>query len=164
MIRIVTTMVLVSALTPLGGRAVAQSGPLMGCYRADRPLGTAASATGWESTTPGLETFRLLDGGRVERPGVGRPPGLPLDVTEEALQRTWGRGSRWRAEGDTLYVTLSTRTSGWELKLVPAPDGPDTVYVGVARYLTDVVVADTAAWQPPRVMVRVERETCAPPG
>jgi hypothetical protein len=52
--------------------------------------------------------------------------------------------------------------SGWDLRLVPAPDGADTAYVGVARYLTDVVV-DTPGWQPLQVMVRVERKTCAPP-
>jgi hypothetical protein len=149
---------------PAGGYGVAaQSASVEGCYRADRPLGTsAASAYGRE--VPGdvgrrigedsvglgrLTTFRLLPGGHVGRPGT-------------AMSKWWALGSKWVAVGDTLRVTLSTRTSGWALWLVQAPAGGDSVYVGAARYLTDVVVKDTA-WHASEVAIRVRREHC-PPG
>ena len=139
----------------------AQSDPRVGCYRADRPLGTSASADG----VPGaigerigeagpllrmLATFRLLESGRVDRPGT-------------VMRDRWRGGSHWVAAHDTLNVRLSTRTSGWDLRLVPVSDG-DTVYIGEARYLSDVIVTDTgpSAWRPARVTVRVTREPCAP--
>ena len=156
--RILSLMALVAVLPLAGGAAVAQVDPPVGCYRADRPLGTAASET---SEIPGLDTFRLLEEGRVERPDVGRVPGY-TDAMERAAQRSWARVSRWHTMNDTLYVTLSTGLSGWDLKLVPAPDESDTAYVGTARYLTDVVVVDPAGWQPPKVAVRVMRESCTP--
>jgi hypothetical protein len=159
--RILSLLPFVATLILAGGAAVAQVGPPVGCYRADRPLGTSASATGG-IPTPGLDTFRLLDDGRVERPDVGRPSGF-TDAMEQAAQRSWARGSHWHTAGDTLYVRLSTGLSGWDLTLVPAPAGADAAYSGVARYLTDVVVADSAAWQPPRVTVRVTRGACTPP-
>ena len=134
-----------------------------GCYRASRPLGTAASADG----VPGaigeqigeagpalakLATFRLLEEGRVERPGT-------------AMEAWWKSGSRWTLNGDTLIVRLSTGTSGWQLQLVLDRRAGDSAYIGEARYITDVVIRDTSrtAWHPPRVPVRVNREPCAPP-
>jgi hypothetical protein len=132
-----------------------------GCYRADRPLGTAASATGGRATS-GLETFRLLADGRVDRPIVGRPLGY-TEAMAASARESWARGSRWHVAGDTLHVTLSTGLSGWALALIPERGGVTSEYGGVARYLTDVVVADPATWQPPRVPVRVDREICAPP-
>jgi hypothetical protein len=81
---------------------------------------------------------------------------------QQAAQRSWARGSHWHTAGDTLYVTLSTGLSGWALTLVPAPAGTDIAYAGVAHYLADVVVANPAAWQPPRVTGHVIREACAP--
>ena len=139
------------------GRAV-QAHDVIGCYRADRPLGTAASIDGVPGTVGReigeqgealkiLATFRLLAGGAVDRPGTfGRS--------------SWQRGSRWTVTRDTLLVTLSTRTSGWALHLVRASAVSDSLYVGNARYLSDVVVKDTSAWKPPVVTVRVRREIC----
>jgi hypothetical protein len=136
---------------------------LRGCYRASRPLGSAASADGVPSPVgeqigeagpalAKLATFRLLEAGRVDRPGT-------------VMDGLWKSGSRWTLNGDTLVVRLSTRTSGWQLQLLPDPSAGDTVYVGEGRYLTDVVTRDTSrdAWHPPHVPVRVTREPCAPP-
>ena len=149
-------------VVPLPGRlGVVRPDPRVGCYRADRPLGTSASADGVPDSIGvrigetglglrALAAFRLLEAGRVDRPGtVGR--------------EWWAIGSRWVAAGDTLNVRLSTRTSGWDLRLVSARGSGATVYVGEARYLTDVVVTDSGRWRPPRVAVRVTREPCAPP-
>lgn len=151
-------------LTAMCLAASAQPAPGQHCYRADRPLGTSAgSAVG--RGVPGavgrqigedsaslstLTTFRLLPDGRVARP-------------DAALQRAWTGSSKWASSGDTLHVTLSTGLSGWALRLVHDVGGGDSVYVGTARYLTDVIVADTAAWKPPQHPVRVRREPCAPP-
>ncbi|MEP6831861.1 MAG: hypothetical protein ABJB74_00645 [Gemmatimonas sp.] len=149
-----------SALQAAPAHAMQQTS-IIGCYRADRPLGTAASADG----VPGaigreigeqgdallaLATFQLLANGRVDRRGT-------------VAQSWWARGSHWELARDTLHVTLSTRTSGWALHLRRSPAAGDSVYVGVAHYLSDVVVKDTTAWKPPRVLVRVRRETCANP-
>lgn len=152
---LLTTMCLAASAQPAHGQR---------CYRADRPLGTSAgSAVG--RGVPGavgrqigedsaslstLTTFRLLPDGRVARPDV-------------AFQRVWTRSSKWASSGDTLHVTLSTGLSGWALLLVHAAGGGDSVYVGTARYLTDVIVADTAAWKPPQHPVHVRREPCARP-
>ena len=137
----------------------AQAQDVSGCYRADRPLGTAASidgvpgAVGRQIGEQGealktLAAFRLLAGGAVDRPGAfGRS--------------SWQRGSRWSVASDTLLVTLSTGASGWALHLVPAGNARDEGYVGTARYLSDVVVKDTSAWKPPIVTVRVRRESCS---
>ena len=143
--------------------ALAQVAQGQGCYRADRPLGTSAgSAVG--RGVPGmvgrqigedsaslstLTTFRLLPGGRVERPDAAR-------------HQRWRRASRWASSGDSLQVTLSTGASGWVLHLVRAAGGGDSAYVGTARYLTDVVVA-ASEWTPPQHPVRVTQEACAPP-
>lgn len=128
-----------------------------GCYRADRPLGTAASASG----VPGpmgerigesgeglrtLQTFRLLDSGRVDRPGT-------------VMQHWWALGSSWSVASDTLNVRLSTVTSGWHLRLIASHASDETIYQGDALYLTDVIVK---GWEPPRVKVVVRRELCAP--
>ena len=134
-----------------------------GCYRASRPLGTAAAADGvlgpvgeqiGESgpALARLATFRLLEDGRVDRPGT-------------VMETLWKSGSGWSLDGDTLMVRLSTRTSGWQLQLLPDPRAGESAYIGEGRYLTDVVIEDTsrAAWHPPRVHVRVTREPCAPP-
>ena len=133
----------------------------IGCYRADRPLGTAASVTGG-FPTPGLATFRLLPDGRLDRPGVGAPEGF-TEAMAASARRTWAEASRWQMAGDTLRIRLSTWTSGWDVELVPALADTGRSYVGVARYLTDVVVTDTAAWQPPSAAVRVWPEPCAQP-
>jgi hypothetical protein len=159
----VCAIVVLGGVALSGRRAAAQPDPHVGCYRADRPLGTSASADGVPGPIgdrigepgPGLRplaTFRLLEAGRVDRPGtVGR--------------EWWALGSRWVAAGDTLKVQLSTRTAGWDLRLVLERRSGATVYVGEARYLTDVVLADSGrgGWRPPRVAVRVTREPCAPP-
>lgn len=149
------------ALVGLSSRvAIAQPDPRFGCYRADRPLGTAASAEGVSGPIGerigeaglGLQaqaTFQLLEGGRVERPAT-------------VLRRLWATDSRWVAARETLKVRLSTMTAGWSLTLVPEVSGSDTIYVGEARYMTDVIVA-SGDWRPPRVAVRVRREPCAPP-
>lgn len=166
MYRATVVVVALSASRPAaaqGPPASAHPAAAVRCYRADRALGTSAGSAEWRGV-PGpvgrrigedsgslgrLTTFRLLPGGRVDRPGVwGRD--------------WWARGSRWERAGDTLRVTLSTATSGWALALRPAPGSADTAYVGVARYLTDVIVTDSAAWRPPRVPVRVRREPCPP--
>jgi hypothetical protein len=155
----ITTFALLSCISIC---APAQTA-VRGCYRASRPLGTAASADG----VPGpigerigeagpalakLATFRLLEDGRVDRPGT-------------VMESLWKSGSLWTLNGDTLMVRLSTRTSGWQLLLLPDPRAGESAYVGEGRYLTDVVVRDTSrtAWHPPRVPVRVTREACAPP-
>jgi hypothetical protein len=140
--------------------AVAQLPEIPGCYRADRALGTSAMSafgrgvagpvglrTGEDSASlPRLRTFRLLEGGRVERPDADGP-------------ELWARGSRWEYVGDTLRITLSTLMSGWQLQLTRVP-GADGEYAGTARYLTDVVVKDGPG--PLEVPVRVRREPCAP--
>ena len=143
-------------------RAIAQSA-VPGCYRANRPLGTAASPGGVASPVgeqigeagaalATLATFRLLKDGRLDRPGT-------------VMDALWKSGSRWHLSGDTLIVRLSTGTSGWLLRLPLVRHAAKSVYVGEARYLTDVVTRDTGrtAWQPPRVPVRITREPCAPP-
>ena len=133
------------------------------CYRADRPLGTSAgSAVG--RGVPGvvgreigedsaslsrLTTFRLLPGGRVGRPDAARH------------QRGEGN-SGWVASGDSLEVTLSTGTSGCALQLARTANDSDGIYVGTARYLTDVRVA-RSEWAPPQHPVIVTREPCVPP-
>lgn len=160
---------LVAAIGTATGHAARQAAALQpsrsaGCYRADRALGTSAGSAigrgvpgavgrriGEDSTSlPRLTTFRLLPNGRVARP-------------DTAMGQSWEVGSTWASSGDTLHVTLSTATSGWALQLLRAPSGGDRLYVGTARYLTDVVVADTSGWTPPQYSVRVTREPCAPP-
>jgi hypothetical protein len=143
--------------------ALAQQTAMLGCYRANRPLGTTASADG----VPGpfgerigeagpalakLATFRLLENGRVDRPG-----------TEMVVW--WQSGSRWYLRGDTLIVRLSTGTSGWQLQLLLDSHAADSAYVGEGRYLTDVITRDTSrgAWRPPHEPIRVTRERCASP-
>ena len=131
---------------------------IVGCYRANRPLGTAASedgvpgAVGTQIGERGdallvLATFRLLKDGRINREGT-------------VMQYWWARFSNWELARDTLHVTLSTGTSGWALQLQRSPSGGDSAFVGVARYLSDVVVKDTTAWKPLRVPIRVRREVC----
>jgi hypothetical protein len=130
--------------------AVIQVPEIPGCYRADRALGTSATSAfdiGEDSASLArLRTFRLLEGGRVERPDADGP-------------EWWARGSRWEYVGDTLRITLSVLTSGWQLQLTRAA-GADGEYAGTARYLTDVVVRDGPG--PLEVPVRVRRERCAP--
>jgi hypothetical protein len=155
----VAAAILVYAARSAAGQPAA-SDPRVGCYRASRPLGTAAEPHP-ERDAPGLETFRLLEGGRVERPQIGREVGYSAGMAA-AARAFWARGSRWAAAGDTLAVTLSTGTSGWALRLQPATGGAEA-YAGEAHYLTDVVVRDTLAWRPRRAAVRVTRVACAPP-
>lgn len=151
-------LMLVAAKVKSAESAAAQSASRSGCYRADRSLGTSASTDGVRGSIRArlgeadpalrtLATFRLLEEGRVDRPGA-------------VMREWWARGSRWSVTGDTLNVRLSTGTSGWNLRLVPTPGAGDSVYVGNAGYLTDVIVKD---WRPPEVSVRVTRELCAPP-
>lgn len=132
-----------------------------GCYQADRPLGTSAGSAlgrgvpglvgrriGEDSASlPQLTTFQLLPSGGAARPGT-------------ALQGLWASGSRWALAGDTLQVTLSTRTAGWRLRLVRASPS-DSVWFGTARYLTDVVVKDGAGG-PLEYPIRVRQQRCAP--
>ena len=133
---------------------------LPGCYRADRPLGTSAGSAQFRGV-PGfaghyigedsaslsrLTSFRLLPGGRVERPEAVRP-------------ESWAQSSQWNSRGDSLRVRLSTGLSGWVLTLGPADR--NSTYVGTARYLTDVIVKDSS-WAPPVLPVHVRRESCAP--
>ena len=151
-------LALIAAIVQSAEPAAAQSTSRMGCYRADRSLGTSASDDGVAGPVvvrlgeagPALRTlttFRLLDEGGVDRPGT-------------VMQKSWVHGSRWGVTRDTLNVRLFTGLSGWDLRLVPTPGAGDSVYVGVARYLTDAVVKD---WRPPQVSIRVTRELCAPP-
>lgn len=159
-----TVATLIVLATPIPGHdAAAQSRDIEGCYRADRPLGTSAGSVYGRvvageagrrigEDTVGLSrltSFRLLAGGRVERPGT-------------VMSEWWAIGSRWVAVGDTLRVTLSTRPSGWVLRLVRDAAGDDSNFIGVARYLSDVVVRDTSAFRAPQVIVQVHRERCAP--
>jgi hypothetical protein len=156
------TLIVVAMLAWMPICAVAQTA-VRGCYRANRPLGTAVSPDGVDGPVgeqigeagpalATLATFRLLEDGRVDRPGT-------------VMDALWKSGSRWYLTGDTLMVRLSTRTSGWQLQLPLVRHASDSAYVGEARYLTDVVTRDAsrAAWQPPRVSIRVTREPCAPP-
>lgn len=127
----------------------------MGCYRADRILGTAARAESGLASH-GFTTFHLLPGGAVARPQV--PTG--------SERRMWAAGSAWTLRADTLEVRLSTGLSGWVLLLEAHSDDRDTTFAGMARYITDVVVRDTSVWNTGalRIPVRVTRETCAAPG
>jgi hypothetical protein len=159
-------LVRAAALLLPAGRIHAQDGAatpaaIEGCYRADRALGTsAASANGRaipgevgrrigedSAAMPRLATFRLLPDGRTARPGL-------------LMADDWERGSLWSLDGDTLRVRLSTGMSGWALRLVRSPGEGDGSYVGVARYLTDVVVV---GWRAPEAVVSVRRERCIPP-
>jgi hypothetical protein len=139
-----------------------QDTTVVGCYRADRPLGTSAGSA-LDRSVPGavghrigkdsaslqaLTTFRLLPAGRVERPHTSG-------------HGWWARGSTWNSAGDTLHVTLSTMTSGWLPRVERGSGGGEGTYVGTARYLTDAIVQDTLAWKPPQVAVRIWREACA---
>jgi hypothetical protein len=137
--------------------AVQPPDSVTGCYRASRPLGTAASPTGG-TPTPGLDTFQLLPEGRVDRPHVGTPVGWTDRMAANARE-SWRRGSRWTATPDSLHVRLSTGLAGWELRLARVTGDPFQ-FEGMGHYLTDVVVVD-GSWKPPVVAVRVRREPCA---
>jgi len=137
--------------------AAQQPDSIVGCYRANRPLGTAASPTGGPPA-PGLDTFQLLPGGRVDRPHVGSPAGYTQRMAANA-RASWQRGSEWTLTGDSLQVRLSTGLSGWDLRLVRVRPSTRDSFEGVAHYLTDVVVVD-GSWKPPVVPVRVQRESC----
>jgi hypothetical protein len=143
------------------GEVLAQTGSTgdsVGCYRADRPLGTSAGSVEFRgvpgvagryigedsASLPRLMSFRLLANGRVVRPDAVRP-------------ESWGQASRWMSRGDSLRVQLSTGLSGWLLMITPVDR--DSGYVGTARYLSDVIVKD---WTPPTFVVHVRREPCAP--
>jgi hypothetical protein len=139
--------------------AGAQTDRRVGCYRADRPLGSSASPDGVRGPIgeqigeagPALNamaTFRLLAGGRVDRPGT-------------KTRHLWLHASRWREFRDTLQVELSTMATGWVLTLLPVSPGSDSLFAGEARYLTDVITSEHD--KPLRVPVRVRREPCAPP-
>jgi hypothetical protein len=54
-----------------------------------------------------------------------------------------------------LSIRVFTGLVGWDLTILAEGD----LYVGRARYLTDVVVADA---EPLRVRVRAAREACPP--
>lgn len=131
---------------------VAQPAPV--CYRADHPLGPDAASIRRHDTPGRLATFRTLDGGRVERPGM--LGGLD-----------WASRSRWERTGDSLRVRLSTGTAGWALRLVATPAGSDSTFMGEARYLSDARTAPTdTGWRysaPVVRTVRVWREPCASP-
>ena len=152
MLRVV--LALAAAGRPSAGR---QAAVAVVCYRADRPLGTDAGSIRRPATPGQPTTFRLLGGGRVERPGI-------LGGSR------WTSRSRWVRAGDSLQVRLATDTEGWALRLVATPAGGDSVFAGEARYLSDARVvrgpADTAWWwtAPPPIVraVRVWREPCAP--
>jgi hypothetical protein len=137
--------------------AMQPSDSMTGCYRANRPLGTAASPTGGTPTT-GLDTFQLLPGGRVDRPHVGTPVGWTERMATNARE-LWRRGSIWTATPDSLHVRLSTGLAGWDLRLARVAGDP-LRFEGMAHYLTDVVVVD-GSWKPPVVGVRLRREPCA---
>lgn len=145
---------LVVLVALVASEADAQTDLRVGCYRADRPLGGSASANGVPGPIgeqigeagPALQamaTFRLLEGGRVDRPGT---------VTRDL----WMHASRWSGQRDPLTVHLSTMATGWILTLMPVSPGSDSEYIGEARYLTGVITSDD---KPPRVHVR--REPCA---
>jgi hypothetical protein len=127
----------------------------LGCYRADRILGHAARAEAG-LVSHGFDKFRLLPDGRVARPQLST-------ARERAM---WARAGAWQLHADTLTVRLSTGLVGWALRLeVQHTDSRDTALVGMARYLTDVVVRDTTGWyvDPLRFPVRVTAEACSPP-
>jgi hypothetical protein len=151
------------ALVGLAGPIGAQADSRSGCYRADRPLGSSASPNGIPGpigerlgeTGEGLRvlaTFRLLDGGHVDRPGT-------------VMRESWAAGSRWAATGDTLLVELTTLAVGWQLRLIRSQVHGDSGYVGEAQYVSDVSVAnaDSARRSLLRVPLRVTRELCLPP-
>ena len=141
----------------LPGPAGQQVDSVVGCYRANRALGPAASPTGG-TPTPGLDTFQLLLGGRVERPHVGNPVGYTDRMAAHA-RALWQRGSEWTVNGDSLHVRLSTGLTGWDLRLIRVRPPARDSFEGMAHYLTDVVVVD-GSWQPPVIAVRVQREIC----
>lgn len=143
------------------GQARARLSPdPVGCYRVDRPLGSSAgSAKGRGvpglagksigedgASLPRLTGFRLLAGGRVERP-------------EAAHAERWAGASSWRVAGDSLRVRLTTGFSGWVIDLRIASG--DSILRGSARYTTDVAVKDPG-WQPALVAIAVRRVACAP--
>lgn len=160
MFRILVALVALSIAPALRSAAGAGVGrrpaATPGCYRADHPLGEDAGSIRRPVTPGRLTTFRLLDGGRVDRPGIFGAS-------------SWAPRSRWERAGDTLRVRLSTGTAGWALRLVATPAGSDSLFAGEARYLSDAIVpdakaGDTAWWRAPQPVarvVRVWREPCA---
>jgi hypothetical protein len=139
--------------------AQSQSKSLVGCYRASHRLGFDALKGGSPYPVdqhffatgegPGVDArFRLLDGGRVERPSMG-------------MESSWAAGSRWQLKRDTLIVELSQLAIGWYLRLpMPRAEG-DSLLLGDAQPISDVVdVSQPQA--PPRVKVRIIREGCSP--
>jgi hypothetical protein len=139
----------------------AQASQRAGCYRANRPLGSSPLLTGIPDpigerlgeTGSGLkvlETFRLLDSGRVDRPGT-------------VMRGSWAAGSRWRTKGDSVLIELTTLALGWHLSLLPVARG-DSVFAGQAEFVSDVVVVGPGSnrYQPFRVTVLVAREQCPP--
>lgn len=68
----------------------------------------------------------------------------------------WSESSGWSRLADTIRLRLFTGLTGWDIAL--APIGGDTLS-GIARYLTDVIVAGR---EPPRYPVVAVRETCPP--
>jgi hypothetical protein len=139
-----------------------QSNPLIGCYRADRLLGFSAVKGGNPYRVDeelfkagiGLDDaarFRLLDNGRIARPGLG-------------MESSWAAGSRWHAKGDTLFVELSQLAVGWELRLLRNRAAGDSSLVGDVHYISDVITTDALSKPrpPTRVRVRAMHETCPP--
>jgi hypothetical protein len=149
---------LIAVLTHSVMPALAQLPEPLGCYRADRALGTSYNTAfgrgvpgpigrqiGEDSVSlDGLRTFRIRERGRVDRP-------------EAAVPQPWARGSRWLQAGDTLRIMLSTGLVGWQLYLTQRNERE---YQGIARYLTDVVVKDGR--EPLQVPITVRRAPCAP--
>jgi hypothetical protein len=139
------------------GAASLEPDSVVGCYRASRPLGSAASPTGG-MPTPGLDTFKLVPDGLVERPHVGTPAGYSEGMAA-SHRASWQRGSGWTVTGDSLHVRLSNGFSGWNIRLVRERPPNQETFKGIAHYLSDVVVVD-GDWRPPAVAVRVQRENC----
>ena len=113
------------------------------CFRARPALTYSATGIPEQGNTDPWSLVEFRADGRVGRPL------LPLRHSER---------SRWRVLGDTLRLRLSDGLVGWDV--VATPDS--LAYVGIATYLTDVVVKGA---EPLRVRVRLEPTVCisAPP-
>ncbi len=112
-----------------------------GCYQFDRPLGHSYAGH-LERDLPAWYMVELRDSGVVARPGLSRHH-----------QEMFARRSSWTMSNDSVFFTTSTGLVGWKVTLVRA----DSVFVGRALYLTDVIVPGEG---PLYVDVRARRVEC----
>jgi len=95
-----------------------------GCYHFDRPLGSSASGA-LERDDSTFYTLELLPDSTVSLPAL----------QSSYWRAQYAHASRWRIQGDTLVVRISTGLVGWDLALVPR----ERRWVGTARYLSDAI-------------------------